>query len=286
MNVVKIAVLVVLTLFSLSSGANYRELIEDLALEIEEAKVVHEAGLFVSELNQLRKEGKAFDKKTAMEISDIVEEVAIHGCDCEDEINVMIRSQAHTIVGAITGIVSKDSKDVFLGNKSFDSLDKARQIDPNNTDAIKGQAVALKLILSENWLVRKNLISAALGISLNEAKKELISDLRRFPKREDLQNLAISSRGSKPLLAFLRIFMKLADLFSKSQGKKINLPIRDIVLIEFFINEGECAYSDPVPDDTLSKISPKSDTGARGHRYLPPAFRSYRTQLKKFLDLL
>jgi len=189
MKIVRIFLSLILIYFCGSTGANSEEL-EKLALDIGEAKVLVETRSFLKVLYEQQKKGIKIDKKKALAVAEKVEQMAIYGCDCVDILlKNKIGSQAYALASGIYGILSKDSKDIMLGRKSYHGLIKARELDPQNTDAIKGQAVALNLILSKGWALRK-IASLALGINLLDAQRELIDDLRGFPDREDLQGLA------------------------------------------------------------------------------------------------
>lgn len=170
--------------------------IEVLALGIPEAQRLVE---IKNKLHQIRKErrkgvktdekAKAFEQST-LEIADELELIAKNGCDCrlmKDE--NAIKSQALTMAAAIYGILAKDTNSVFLGKKSFKALEKARELDPENLDALKGQAIALNMILKKNWALQR-IVSIAIGVNLKEACKELVDLLRDYPERKDLQDLA------------------------------------------------------------------------------------------------
>ncbi|MCP4914294.1 MAG: hypothetical protein GY909_14370 [Oligoflexia bacterium] len=170
--------------------------IEVLAPEITEAQRLVE---IKNKLHQIRKErrkgiktdekAKAFEQST-LKIADELELIAKNGCECQfikDE--NAIKSQALTMAAAIYGILAKDTNSVFLGKKSFKALEKARELDPENLDALKGQAIALNMILKKNWALQK-IVSLAIGVNLKDACKELVDLLRDHPERKDLQDLA------------------------------------------------------------------------------------------------
>lgn len=178
-----------LVLFCGSSQANLEE-IERLAADVREAQVLIETRSFLRGLHQQHTKGTEIDKKEALAVAAKLEKIAIDGCECEDlEQENMLGSQAYALAAGIYGILSKDKKNISLGLKSYKGLIKARELNPDNTDAIKGQAVALNLILAKGWAKRK-IAAMALGINLEDAQRELIHDLRGFPDRKDLQRLA------------------------------------------------------------------------------------------------
>lgn len=164
--------------------------IEELADTVSEVEVLIETRAFLRELNEQRDNGIKIDEDAVLKVEAKVERIARSGCDCEEEyVNDILRSQAYALVAGINGILAKGSYDIGKGRKSYRALEKARELDPTNTDAVKGQAVALNMILSKSWVVRK-LAATALGINLRDAQKELIEDLRGFGDRADLQKLA------------------------------------------------------------------------------------------------
>ena len=145
-----------------------------------------ESRAYLQGIKEQVKKDKPFDKEASLVIATELEAIAEDGCECEtNHQENIIRSQAYTQVAAVYGIIAKGSFNVNLGMKSFDGLKKARELDPNNTDAIKGQAIALNKILSKNWGIRK-MAAVALGMNLKNAARELISDLREYPDRKDL----------------------------------------------------------------------------------------------------
>jgi hypothetical protein len=178
-----------LVLLCVSAEANNAS-IERLASEIQEAQLLVETRSFLRELNEQHKKGRTIDKDEALAVAAKLEEIASDGCECEDhEQEKMLGSQAYALAAGIYGILSKDKKDIFLARKSYLGLIKSRELFPDNTDAIKGQAVALNMILDRGWGAGQ-LAALALGINLKEAQKELIDDLREFPERKDLLRLA------------------------------------------------------------------------------------------------
>lgn len=184
--IMKLTLSIIFILFCGLIQANNEE-IERLAPDIPEAKVLVESRLY---LKGLYKNTTKINRKSALRVAAKLEKIGVNGCDCENlEQENMIRSQAYAVAAGIYGILSKVSSDVFLARKSYQGLSKARVYNPNNTDAIKGQAVALKMVLSKGWTARR-LAAMALGINLKEAQKELIDDLREFPERADFQKLA------------------------------------------------------------------------------------------------
>lgn len=189
MKILKTVILVVFALFCVSLQANTDEL-EKLATVMREAQILIETRIFLRGLNEQRKNGTKIDKNKALAVADKAEQIAINGCECEGEQqNNVLRSQAYTLIAGIYGILSKDSRDIKLGKKSYHGLVKARELDPNNTDAIKGQAIALNMILAKGWLVSK-IAAMALDINLEDSQRQLIHDLRNFADRKDLQRLA------------------------------------------------------------------------------------------------
>lgn len=189
MKTFKTTITLLFILFCGPVHSSFEEL-ERLATVMSEAQVLIESRIFLKGLNEQLKNGEKIDKNLAFEISAKAERIAINGCDCEEEeLDNVLRSQAYVLVAGINGILSKESKSIKLGRKSYHSLAKARELDPGNTDAIKGQAIALNAILSKGWFVR-NAAAMALKIDLEDAQKELIDDLRRFPDRSDLERLA------------------------------------------------------------------------------------------------
>ncbi len=188
MIILKTTIALILILASGLSFSSTNE-IERLSSTISEAQVLIETRLFLRELNEQSNSSIEIDKEYALEVAARVEEIATDGRECVDELtNNILRSQAYALVAGINGVLSKESHNIKLGRKSYHYLSKARELDPNNIDAIKGQAVALKMILSKKWHIRK-LAAISLGINLQEAKKDLIKDLRRFD-RADLARLA------------------------------------------------------------------------------------------------
>jgi|GEM_PF-4120388 len=176
-------------LFNSSSKANNEE-IQILATYMRDAQTLVETRAYLRVLNEQHRKGIKVNEKEAWIAADKVEQIAIYGCNCESiEQENMLRSQAYAIAAGIYGILSKDKNDIKLGIKSYLGLIKARELNPYNTDAIKGQAVALNIILSKGWATRK-IAAIALGINLEDAQRELIQDLRGFPERKDLQELA------------------------------------------------------------------------------------------------
>lgn len=187
MNIAKVILFFILSVSVVN--ANFVE-IEKLAPEIKEAQTLVEIKNYLHALRDQRRQGVKTDKKSTLKIADRLEVIAKDGCECESLQNEnMIRSQAYTMAAAIYGILAKDTNDVFLGKKSFKALEKARELDPNNVDALKGQAIALNMILKKNWALQR-IVSLAIGVNLKEACKELVDLLRDYPERKDLQDLA------------------------------------------------------------------------------------------------
>jgi hypothetical protein len=189
MKISKRTLLIGLILICLPTHSSFNE-IEEFSRTIPEAKVLVETRAFIKDLNEKRKKRIKINKSIVFSIATKVEDIASNGCDCDEETNLILKSQAHALAAGIYGVLSKDSKSIELGKKSYYGLAKARELNPNNTDAIKGQAVALNMILEKGWVVSK-LASMTLGINLKDAQIELIDDLRRFPERGDLEKLAV-----------------------------------------------------------------------------------------------
>lgn len=189
MTIMRIVLSIVMVLFCSLCKANKDE-IDRLAVYMREAQILIETRSFLRELHDQHEKGTKINKKQALEVADQVEQIAIHGCECENlEQENMLGSQAYALSAGIYGILSKNDKNIKLGIKSYHGLVKARELDPANTDAIKGQAIALNMILSKSWAIRK-VVAVALGINLEDARRELVHDLREFPERKDLQLLA------------------------------------------------------------------------------------------------
>jgi hypothetical protein len=188
-QIYKKAFIAILTFLCISTHGSTTE-IEKLAKIMTEAQTLVETRIFLRGLNEKQKNGIKIDKNAALKVADKIEIIAINGSKCgSKQDNDILRSQAYALVAGINGILSKDNKSIKLGKKSYHSLAKAIELDPNNTDAIKGQAVALNMILNKGWFVRRS-TAVALGINLRDAQKDLIDDLRRFPDRLDFDRLA------------------------------------------------------------------------------------------------
>eukprot|EP00914_Ancora_sagittata_P018955 GHVO01037526.1.p1 GENE.GHVO01037526.1~~GHVO01037526.1.p1 ORF type:complete len:197 (-),score=5.05 GHVO01037526.1:744-1334(-) len=189
MKILKRTLVLTLIFFCASAYSSFNK-IEELAAVMSEAKVLVETRVFLKGLNDQRIKGIKIDKAKALEVAARVELIASNENLClQEEVTNVLRSQAYALVAGINGILSKESRNIILAKKSYHSLAKAKELNPNNTDAIKGQAVALKMVLSKNWVLRK-LAATSLGINLRDAQKELIDDLRRFPDRQDFVRLA------------------------------------------------------------------------------------------------
>ena len=93
------------------------------------------------------------------------------------------------MIGTINGVISKETRSISHGKKSYYTLEKARQLDPRNVDAIRGQGEALKAILSQGFFAR-NIVSMTLGLDLRKEQRKLIRDLRTFPEHKHLLRLA------------------------------------------------------------------------------------------------
>lgn len=183
----KILISLVLTLLTINSFAS----IEVFADDIPEAKVLVDARLYLKEFRQELNEAGGLTQELSaelIELEEILEVIAVKGCDCSAE-NSLIRGQAYALIGAINGVLSKETKSLSLGKKSYHSLAKARVLDPRNIDAIRGQGEALKAILKEGRIVR-GIVSMTLGINLKKERKNLIRDLRTFEGNSILQRLA------------------------------------------------------------------------------------------------
>ncbi|MDC1175594.1 hypothetical protein OAT67_09355 [Bacteriovoracaceae bacterium] len=109
-----------------------------------EAQFLKDTKSYLYKMRDLRKNGKTIHKKSALKVASNLERVAKNSCVSSDEhMENEIQSMAYTMAAAIWGILSKDTNDIGLGKKSYYALEKARQLDPNNLDALKGQAIAL-----------------------------------------------------------------------------------------------------------------------------------------------
>jgi len=162
--------------------------IDSYADYIPEARVLVEARLYLKEVKRDLAEGKELDRRALQEWEEELEIVAENGCDCPEENNI-IRAQAYALIGAINGVISKETTSVSHAKKSYHTLARARKLDPRNVDAIRGQGVALKAVLSKGRFVR-TLAAMTLGINLKREKKNLIRDLRTFRDNPILLNLA------------------------------------------------------------------------------------------------
>lgn len=155
-----------------------------------QAQTLEETKSYLYKLKNLRNNGKKINKKSALEVAARVEKVAKSPCYSSSEHKENeIQSMGYTMAAAIWGLLSKDTNDIGLGKKSYYALEKARALDPNNLDALKGQAIALSQIVVKNYFIR-TAVSVALGINLKEAARELSQNLRDYPERKDLQDLA------------------------------------------------------------------------------------------------
>lgn len=183
---IKLLLPILLLLLSLNTQANFEE-IKKLAKDIPEAQTLVDGREYLESIKERVKEGKDIPKKPALKKAEELESIGKKGCKCEtQEIENMIKSQAYTQAAAIYGVLSKQSFSVKLGLKSFNHLETARELDSDNTDALKGQAVALNMILSKNGFIQR-MAGMALGLNLKDAARELIKDLRASPERSDLQ---------------------------------------------------------------------------------------------------
>jgi len=169
---------------SLSTLANMQE----YATYIDEAKVLVETRQYLKTVREDLSTGGKLDRRTLSNYERKLERIATMGCDCEAEENI-IRAQAYALIGTINGIISKETRSISHGKKSYQSLTKARRFDPRNLDAIRGQGEALKAILSQGFFAR-NLVSLSLGLDLQVEKRELIRDLRTFKENQTLLILA------------------------------------------------------------------------------------------------
>lgn len=175
---------ILFSLFSLSILAN----IDEYATYIDEARVLVETRQYLKVVKEDLSTGGRLDRRVLSEYERKLENIATKGCDCESEEN-KIRAQAYALIGAINGIISKETKSLNHGKKSYHTLEKARKLDPRNVDAIRGQAAALKAILSQGFITR-NLVSLTLGLNLQSEKRKLIRDLRTFTENQTLLTLA------------------------------------------------------------------------------------------------
>jgi hypothetical protein len=172
------------SLFYLSTLAS----IEEYATYIDEAKVLVETRQYLKDVRDDLKTGGKLNRKMLSDYERELEHIAVRGCDCESEENI-IRAQAYALIGAINGIISKETKSISHGKKSYNTLAKARSLDSRNFDAIRGQGEAIKAILSQGFLAR-NIVSLSLGVNLQTEKRKLIRDLRTFKENQTLLNLA------------------------------------------------------------------------------------------------
>ncbi len=179
----KIIILVV-ALFSLNIQAN----MEELATYIDEARVLVETREYLKTVKDDLSTGGRLDRQTLSLFEKKLERIAKQGCDCEDKENI-IRAQAYAMIGTINGVISKETRSISHGKKSYYTLEKARQLDPRNVDAIRGQGEALKAILSQGFFAR-NIVSMTLGLDLRKEQRKLIRDLRTFPEHKHLLRLA------------------------------------------------------------------------------------------------
>ncbi|MCR9203929.1 MAG: hypothetical protein NXH75_05100 [Halobacteriovoraceae bacterium] len=187
MRIFNLLVLLNLALFSTNTFAN----IEVFADDIVEARVLVDSRNYLKEVRlELNRAGSLSQElsQELLELEEILEVIAKNGCDCPAE-NNLIRGQAYALIGAINGVLSKETKSLALGKKSYQSLARARELDPRNIDAIRGQGEALKAILKEGMIVR-GIVSVTLGLNLKRERKNLIRDLRTFGNNTILQRLA------------------------------------------------------------------------------------------------
>lgn len=171
-------------LLSLCAFAN----MEEYATYIDEARVLVETRDYLKTVKEDLSAGGRLDRRKLSHYEVKLERIGRQGCECEGESRI-IRAQAYALIGAINGVISKETKSISHGKKSYYSLERARELDPRNVDAIRGQGEALKAILSQGFFAR-NIVSMALGINLERERKEIIRDLRTFKDNRLLLRLA------------------------------------------------------------------------------------------------
>ena len=182
--------LIALTLLSFKSFANY----EDLAGEYVEAQVLVDIRNNLKEVQVDIEAGRGINKFELLNLEKDLEPVAQKGCVCP-EVNHLIRGQAYALIGAINGVIARETNSISHGKKSYHTLVRAREIDPKNVDAIRGQGEALKAIFNQGFFAR-NIVAVAIGVNLKKAAKQLVKDLRTFKDNPMLLRLAdeLSSR--------------------------------------------------------------------------------------------
>ncbi len=176
--------IILVCLFSLCAQAN----MEEYATYIDEARVLVESRDYLKEVREDLSTGGKLDRRKLAQYETKLETIGKYGCDCGSEKN-LIKAQAYALIGAINGVISKETKSISHGKKSYRMLALARQIDSRNVDAIRGQAEALKAIFSQGFFAR-NIVSLALGLNLKVEKRKLIRDLRTFRDHPILLGLA------------------------------------------------------------------------------------------------
>lgn len=162
--------------------------VEEFANTIAEARVLVEARDYLKVVKEELSQGLGLDRRKLSELEITLEKIGKEGCDCPSE-NLIIRAQAYALVGAINGVISKETRSISHGKKSYHTLARARQLDPRNIDAIRGQAEALKRILKEGAILR-TMAAVTLGINIKSEKRKLIKDLRTFKDHPILLKLA------------------------------------------------------------------------------------------------
>ncbi|MEC7275978.1 MAG: hypothetical protein VXV96_06630 [Bdellovibrionota bacterium] len=177
-------IILVVALFSLNIQAN----MEELATYIDEARVLVETREYLKTVKDDLATGGRLDRQTLSSFENKLERIAIRGCDCENNEKI-IRAQAYAMIGTINGVISKETRSISHGKKSYQDLEKARELDPRNVDAIRGQGEALKAILSQGFFSR-NIVSMTLGLDLRKEQRKLIRDLKTFTEHKHLLRLA------------------------------------------------------------------------------------------------
>jgi hypothetical protein len=178
-----------LTLFSLANLASY----EDLVGEYVEAQILVDARNYLKVIKDDLNQGRGLNKQGLLELEKDLGPIARTGCVCP-QVNHLIRAQAYALIGAINGVISKETKSISHGKKSYHKLVRARELDPRNVDAIRGQGEALKAILNQGFFAR-NIVAMTLGVNLTKETRQLISDLRTFKDNRILLRLADQLSG-------------------------------------------------------------------------------------------
>lgn len=180
----KTLLLIGFTLLSLNSYSNY----ESLASEYVEAQILLDIRNDLKEVQRDIEAGRGINKFELLNFEKDLEPIAEKGCVCP-QVNHLIRGQAYALIGAINGVIARETKSIGHGKKSYHTLVRAREVDPRNVDAIRGQGEALKAIFKQGFFAR-NIVTLAIGVNLKKEARQLVKDLRTFKDNAILLRLA------------------------------------------------------------------------------------------------